>query len=57
VPQLREALNFYLTHPGADEAERAAFIARECTFTDASAGQRTGAYLLSRLGQRAGGRA
>ncbi|MCL4257083.1 MAG: hypothetical protein KJZ53_00985 [Anaerolineales bacterium] len=55
LPQLRDALNFYLTNPGADAAERAAFIARECTFTDASAGQRTGAYLLSLLGQHAAG--
>lgn len=54
--ELRDALNFYLTHPGADAPERAAFIERECTFTDASAGQRTGMFLLSRLGQHAGGR-
>jgi hypothetical protein len=33
--------------------ERRNFIVRECTFTDGSAGRRTGEYLLSRMGQRA----
>jgi hypothetical protein len=51
--ELRDALNFYLQQPGADAEARQAFIARECTFTDGSAGQRTGEYLLSRLGQPA----
>jgi hypothetical protein len=49
--ELRDALNFYLQQPGADAEARQAFIARECTFTDGSAGRRTGEYLLSRLGQ------
>jgi hypothetical protein len=51
--ELRQVLNFYLENPQADLAERRAFIARECTFTDASAGKRTGEYLLSRMGTRA----
>lgn len=51
--ELRDALNFYLQRPGADSEARQAFIARECTFTDGSAGRRTGEYLLSRLGQPA----
>jgi CDP-glycerol glycerophosphotransferase (TagB/SpsB family) len=50
--QLREALNYYLNHPDAEAAERAAFIERECTFTDGSAGRRTGEYLLSLLEAR-----
>ncbi len=46
---LREAVNSYLQNPDADRENRLAFIARECTFTDGSAGKRTGDYLLSRL--------
>jgi hypothetical protein len=45
--QLREAINFYLVTPDADSEQRLAFIQRECTFTDGSAGRRTGQYLLS----------
>jgi hypothetical protein len=51
--QLREALNHYFSNPDADAAERRTFIERECTFTDGSAGKRTGEYLLSRMGNRA----
>lgn len=50
--ELRNELNFYLQNPAADAKTRRAFIARECTFTDASAGCRTGEYLLSRMGKR-----
>ncbi len=50
--ELRNALNFYLQNPAADAEARRAFTARECTFTDGSAGRRTGEYLLSRMGQR-----
>ena len=35
--------------PLADQEKRRAFIERECTFTDGTAGRRTGEYLLSRL--------
>jgi hypothetical protein len=45
--QLRQAIDFYLGAPDAESAERQAFIERECTFTDGSAGRRTGDYLLS----------
>lgn len=45
--QLREALNFYLQQPEAHLAARKAFIQREVTYTDASAGRRTGEYFLS----------
>ncbi|MHB0987542.1 MAG: hypothetical protein ACYC3P_02630 [Bellilinea sp.] len=45
--QVREAVNFYLENPHADEAERLAFLKREVTFTDGSAGRRTGEYLAS----------
>jgi len=47
--QLRQAIDFYLQSPDAESVERQAFIGRECTFTDGSAGRRTGEYLLSLL--------
>ncbi len=50
--ELRDELNFYLQNPQADAEARRAFIARECTFTDGSAGRRTGEFLLSRMGTR-----
>ncbi|MEX1248209.1 MAG: hypothetical protein WEA61_06965 [Anaerolineales bacterium] len=50
--ELRDVLNFYLKNPQADILERRAFIARECTFADGTAGRRTGEYLLSRMGKR-----
>jgi len=46
---LRAALNEYLENPSAQTAERRAFIERECTYTDGSAGRRTAGYLLSLL--------
>jgi len=49
---LREAINFYLQNPKAHSAERRAFVEREVTYTDGSAGRRTGEYFLSRLGKR-----
>lgn len=45
--QVREAVNFYLENPLADEEARRKFIEREVTFTDGSAGRRTGEYLAS----------
>ena len=45
--QVREHVNFYLQHPDADSDKRHKFILDECTFTDGSAGRRTGEYLLS----------
>jgi len=45
--EARDAVNFYLENPHADEAERLAFLKREVTFTDGSAGRRTGEYLVS----------
>ncbi|MCW5875559.1 MAG: hypothetical protein KIS85_01635 [Anaerolineales bacterium] len=50
--ELAAAINHYLQDPQADQAERDAFVERECTFTDGGAGRRTAEYLLSRLGQR-----
>ena len=50
--ELREVINFYLKHPQADLEERRAFVNRECTFTDGSAGRRTAEYLLTCLGKR-----
>jgi hypothetical protein len=51
--ELASALNFYLRDPQADMLARRNFIVRECTFTDGTAGRRTGEYLLSRMGRRA----
>ena len=47
--ELREALNHYLTDPDADNEARQAFLARECTYLDGSAGQHTAAFLLGLL--------
>jgi hypothetical protein len=46
---LKAALNAYLNHPDADAEASRAFIQREVTYTDASAGRRTGEFLLSLL--------
>ena len=46
---LREALNYYLENPGADQEARQDFIRRECTFTDGGAGKRTAEFFLSLL--------
>ncbi len=50
--ELVGALNYYLEHPKAQLEERKAFIAEECSITDASAGKRTAAYLISKMGKR-----
>jgi hypothetical protein len=47
--QVRELVNFYLKNPTADSEKRRKFIQDECTFTDGSAGRRTGEYLLGLL--------
>lgn len=45
--QVRDAVNAYLENPAADEEARRKFIEREVTFTDGSAGRRTGEFLAS----------
>jgi hypothetical protein len=45
--QLRAALDAYLEDPCAEQVARERFIARECTYTDGSAGRRTADFLLS----------
>ncbi|HEX9018316.1 MAG TPA: hypothetical protein VF806_03975 [Anaerolineaceae bacterium] len=47
--QLCEAVNRYLKDPAADGEQRRKFIRDECTFTDGSAGARTGEWILSLL--------
>jgi hypothetical protein len=47
--QLCEHVNRYLKDPAADGDKRRKFIQDECTFTDGSAGSRTGDWLLSLL--------
>jgi CDP-glycerol glycerophosphotransferase (TagB/SpsB family) len=50
--QVREQVNFYLQNPTADRSGRHKFIQDECTFTDGSAGRRTGQYILSLLEEK-----
>ncbi len=45
--QVRDAINFYLENPTADNDARRKFIEREVTFTDGMAGRRTGEYIAS----------
>ncbi len=47
--QLAEALNSYLMEPSRDSGKRREFVEREITFTDASAGKRTGRLILDIL--------
>jgi hypothetical protein len=49
---LCQVLNAYLEHPEADRDQRKAMIEQEVTFTDGSAGRRTGLFLLDLLGKR-----
>ncbi len=52
--QVREIVNFYLQNPAADSDKRRKFILDECTFTDGSAGKRTGEFILSLLNKPIG---
>lgn len=52
--ELLAAVNYYLQNPQAEQEARRAFIARECTYLDGSAGRRTGEYLLSKIRQSPG---
>jgi hypothetical protein len=47
--QLADSINYYLRNPHADCEQRRAFIARECTYTDGSAGRRTGNFIKNLL--------
>lgn len=47
--QIRQHVNTYLRDPQADGLARRRFIEAECTFTDGSAGRRTGEYFLQLL--------
>jgi hypothetical protein len=49
VEQLRDEINRYLRDPLADQQARREFIQREVTYTDGTAGKRTGQFLLSLL--------
>ena len=48
VDDLRRALNFFLESPQAKRTERQAFLQRECTYLDGSAGRRTAEFILSK---------
>ncbi len=52
--KVRHLVNQYLANPEADGEARRRFIQDECTFTDGSAGGRTGAFLFSLLDLEAG---
>jgi hypothetical protein len=54
--ELCDAINFYLQNPDADAGARESFIERECSYTDGSAGRRTGQYLLSLINHQEVGR-
>ena len=45
--QLRSAINDYLEDPDCDHVARAAFVQRESTYTDGTAGRRAGQTLVS----------
>ena len=45
--ELRQAIDNYLRNPDLDRQAQRAFVQQECTFTDGTAGQCTGAFLLS----------
>lgn len=47
--ELCEAVNRYLRSPDADSEQRRQFIRDECTYTDGSAGRRTGEWVLQLL--------
>jgi hypothetical protein len=47
--ELEDAINYYLQNPDVEDEFRRVFVARECTYTDGSAGKRTGKILLSLL--------
>ena len=47
--ELCEAIDGYLERPDADRESQRKFIRDECTYTDGSAGRRTGEFLLSLL--------
>jgi CDP-glycerol glycerophosphotransferase (TagB/SpsB family) len=47
--ELLNVLNLYLEDPSLDHLERAQFIEREITFTDASSGARTARYIIDAL--------
>jgi len=47
--QLRAAVDYYLDNPLADQQKLRQFILDECTFTDGSAGRRTGEWILGLL--------
>jgi hypothetical protein len=47
--ELKKAVDEYLQNPNSDLESRRAFIRQECTFTDGTAGIRTGEFLLKLL--------
>ena len=47
--ELGEAINDYYAAPQANLSEQKEFVRQECTYTDGSAGKRTGEYLFSLL--------
>jgi CDP-glycerol glycerophosphotransferase (TagB/SpsB family) len=48
--ELRSAVDLYLQAPDTDREKRQEFIQKECSYTDGSAGKRTGEWLVKRMG-------
>ncbi len=53
--QLCETIDLYLHDPALDGEKRRKFIQEECTFTDGSAGRRTGEWIVRLVNQRMSG--
>ena len=53
--QLAGAVNAFLEDPNADQDHRDAFVRKEVTFTDGSAGRRTGEFLAGLAGAKLSG--
>lgn len=49
IQTLKESLDYYLLNPQADEADRQAFLQKECTYLDGKAGVHTAKILLNLL--------
>jgi hypothetical protein len=54
ISELKQALDYYLTNPGADQEARKSFLQRECTYLDGSAGKRTARFLGSLIDEQSG---
>lgn len=49
IESLKETLDYFLLNPDADQENRAAFLRKECTYLDGTAGENTAKILLNLL--------